>query len=153
MAAEPGSEPEADVDDVDPEPKAWVRNPRRRAKRRGRQNEARRSLNARARGRNTEAAVRAAAAQGIDQDVIDDACIEGVTLEPGARAVPDREVRASGGAVRERWRLAAEAELKDSFQRLNAVSETTPEELARAGGEARSTADEKRLDGQTRRRV
>ena len=66
--------------------------------------------------------------------MVDDACIEGVTLEPGACAVPDREVRASGGAVRERWRLAAEAELRDSFQRLNAVSETTPAELARAGG-------------------
>ena len=104
----------------------------------GRANRGRQYLKARARLRKSEAAARAAAAHGVEPDIIDDACIEGLPLEPGARAVPDREVRRSEGGIRERWRLAAEAELQGSFNKLGAVAETTPDELARAGGDTQS---------------
>lgn len=72
--------------------------------------------------------------QGMASDIIDDACVDETLVEPGARAVTDREVRQSTGAAREQWRTAAEAEIQGSFHRLGAVSETTPEELARVGG-------------------
>ena len=40
------------------------------------------------------------------------------------------------GIEKEKWRAAAEAELMESFVRMNAVTETTPQELERAGGYA-----------------
>ena len=48
-------------------------------------------------------------------------------LELGARLVSQAEVQASTGAEREAWRTAAEAEVQESFFRLGAVSDTTPE--------------------------
>ena len=76
----------------------------------------------------------AAGVHAVAADIIDDSAVDGLTLEPGARAVPDKEVRNSTGPERERWRLAAEKEVQESFLRLGAVSETTPDELARVGG-------------------
>ena len=70
----------------------------------------------------------------VSADIVDDAVVDGLALEPGARIVPDREVRNTAGPERERWRLAAEKEVQESFLRLGAVSETTPDELARVGG-------------------
>ena len=54
--------------------------------------------------------------------------------DPDARTIPESEVRAATGQTAERWKLAAEKELQESFYKMNAVSETTAEELARIGG-------------------
>ena len=136
---EPPAEPEEEeeerhIEDEDLVPQPWSKRRRTRKPRSVRDNRARRELKARARERKTGAALAASAVQRIDADIIEDASVIGLTVEPGARTVPDREVRSREAAVRERWRVAAEAELLGSFHRLGAVTETTPEELARAGG-------------------
>ena len=56
--------------------------------------------------------------------------------DPGARAVPEAEIRNATGAELAKWKLAAEKELHESFYRMGAVTETTDQELARVGGHA-----------------
>ena len=57
-------------------------------------------------------------------------------LEPGARPVTLAEVCNSVGAEREAWKTAGEAEVQNSFYNMGAVSETTPAELAKVGGQS-----------------
>ena len=57
-------------------------------------------------------------------------------LEPGARVVPEAEIRTATGPELEKWKLAAEKEVQESFYRMNAVTETTKGELAAVGGQS-----------------
>ena len=74
----------------------------------------------------------------IEVDVIEDSPWDSLPLEPGSRAVADKEVRASQGSERECWRQAAQEEVQDFFYRLGAVSIATPADLAQVGGRAAS---------------
>ena len=47
------------------------------------------------------------------------------------------KVREATGATRERWVTAAEKEHVENFIRMNAFTETTPEELAEIGGQSK----------------
>ena len=55
-------------------------------------------------------------------------------LESGARLVQEAEIRASAGPELAKWKLAAEAELQNSFRDTSAVTRTTAEELRQLGG-------------------
>ena len=70
----------------------------------------------------------------LEVDVIEDSPWDALPLEPGSRAVADKEVRASTGAERECWRQAAHEEVQDSCMRMGAVSIATPADLAQVGG-------------------
>ena len=69
-----------------------------------------------------------------ENEYIDEEAEAQLLLEPGARAVPESEIRAASGPELEQWKLAAETELHDSFYRMSAVTNTTKEELAAVGG-------------------
>ena len=56
-----------------------------------------------------------------------------MVAEPGARIVPESEVRKATGMEYGKWREAAEKELNESFNAMGAVTVTTPEERARHG--------------------
>ena len=49
----------------------------------------------------------------------------------------DNKVREATGATRERWLTAPEKEYVENFIRMNAFTETTPEELAEFGGQSK----------------
>ena len=51
--------------------------------------------------------------------------------------VEENKVREATGATRERWVTAAEKEYVENFIRMNAYTETTPEELAEIGGQSK----------------
>ena len=51
--------------------------------------------------------------------------------------VEESKVREATGATWERWVSAAESEHVDNFLRMNAFTETTPEELAEIGGQSK----------------
>ena len=70
---------------------------------------------------------------GVDVEFLDGDSQDMLT-EPGARTIPGKEITGSTGAVRARWATAAEAEVQQSFMDMNAVTETTDEELQSVGG-------------------
>ena len=55
-------------------------------------------------------------------------------IDPGSKLVPESEVKKSDGPELAKWKLAAEAELQNSFRDTGAITRTTPEELRRFGG-------------------
>ena len=65
--------------------------------------------------------------------VFEDTCAE----EVGTVTVEDSKVREATGAALERWRCAAESEYTENFLKMNAFTETTPEELAAIGGQSK----------------
>ena len=75
----------------------------------------------------------AGAVLDVDDELIDKDAEQRLLMEPGTRAVSAKEVAASTGAERERWRLAAEAEVQGNFLKRHALTDTTPEERARQG--------------------
>ena len=53
----------------------------------------------------------------------------------GTVTVDGNIIRSSTVATRERWRLAAEKELVDNFEKMEAFTEATAEEIAKVGGQ------------------
>ncbi len=56
-----------------------------------------------------------------------------VTEESAKKLVSTKDVSASTGAIRERWKLAAEAELTNNFLKMGAFHESTSAERAAHG--------------------
>ena len=64
-------------------------------------------------------------AYAVEEDLLEE------MNEPGARAVPEAEIRNATGTELAKWTLAAEKELHESIYRMGTVTETTDQELAR----------------------
>ena len=79
----------------------------------------------------------AIAAQGVvEEQALQSA--EELELEPGSRTVTESEVRNSTGKENEGWRTAAFKEYQESFLEMQAITVSTPQEVAAAGGPSRA---------------
>ena len=67
-------------------------------------------------------------AQQVDKDVM-----QNIIKDEGKTIVPPAKVKASVGPELERWKLAAEAELKTNFENTHAFHPSTPDDIARHG--------------------
>ena len=77
------------------------------------------------------------ATQGaIEQEALQTA--EELELEPGSRTVTESEVRNSTGEESAGWRTAAYKEYQESFLDMHAITVSTSEEVAAAGGPSRA---------------